>query len=211
MEDGGQAAFLPREEWAARPGEESRRRRRCSKGSSGEAIPCQPKPLKRRHWARVTLDREPWRFPDFPDRAENRARRHSVRLHDVTASPDIGNGDAPCSGLIELPGFGPPLSSLRQVTHSRTRSTRLPPRPTQAETREAGITTDHSACLVTAEPSVPAPFGTCRAGLGRRRSYRRTRLHCVQEAAAMIAAPSSETTGCHALGGMVVAAMPWTA
>lgn len=32
--------------------------RRCSKGSSGEAIPCQPEPLKRRQWARVTLVQE---------------------------------------------------------------------------------------------------------------------------------------------------------
>ncbi len=124
VEDDGQTAFLPREEWAARPGEESWRRRRCSKGSSGEAIPCQPRPLKRRHWARVTLDREKWHFPDFQDRNAMRkvlspgvlASRHRNRRY----------RQRPCAnpGLIEISAIGPPLASSKPAANSRPRSDR---------------------------------------------------------------------------------------
>jgi len=124
VEDDGQMAFLPREEWVRDPGEESWRRRRCSKGSSGEAIPCQPKPLKRRHRARVTLDRRKWHFPDFQDRNAMRkvsspgvlASRHRNRRYRQRPSAN--------PGLIEISAIGPPLASPKPAANSRPRSDR---------------------------------------------------------------------------------------
>lgn len=119
VEDDGQTAFLPREEWAARPGEESWYRRRCSKGSSGEAIPCQPRPLTRQQWARVTLDREKWHFPDFQDR--NAMRK--VSSPGVLASRHCNRRyrQRPCAnpGLIEISEIGPPLTSPKPAANSR--------------------------------------------------------------------------------------------
>ncbi len=104
------------------PGEESWRRRRCSKGSSGEAIPCQPRPLKRRHRARVTLDREKWHFPDFQDRIAMR----KLSSHGVLAGRRCNRRyrQRPCatSGLIEVRTIGPPLASLKHAANSRPHS-----------------------------------------------------------------------------------------
>jgi hypothetical protein len=122
VEDDGQTAFLFREEWAARPGEESRCRRRCSKGSSGKAIPCQPKPLTRLHWARVALDREKWHFPDFQDR--NGMRKVSATGVLASRHRNCRNQQRPCahSGLNELSAIGPPLASPKPAASSRSRS-----------------------------------------------------------------------------------------
>lgn len=93
MEDGGQTAFLPREEWAVRPGEENWLRQRCSKGSSGEAIPCQPRPLERRHWARFLLEQDAMAIPDLPDRAVDRVISTIVCLLIASATRSQAIGD----------------------------------------------------------------------------------------------------------------------
>ena len=81
MKDGGQTAFLSREEWVSDPGEESWRRRHCSKGPSGEAIPCQPKPLQRRHWARATLDPGTMALPGLARPASMKGRLFGPVAH----------------------------------------------------------------------------------------------------------------------------------
>ena len=185
--------------------------RRCSKGSSGAAIPCQPKPLKRTQWAGVTLELVPWPIPGLA--------RPSCKLGAIVHR-------CACRSLLHFPTL------VAATRHSRFRSSSaLSPRPglvsdrprnpglarpgnlpdqTQPE-RERQTTLDSSARLVTAELTVPPRPVPAGRGLAVRRSYRRARLHCVQDAAAMIAAPSSETAPCHTLGGMVATAMPWTA
>lgn len=168
VEDDGQTAFLPREEWAVRPGEESWCRRRCSKGSSGEAIPCQPRPLMRRHWARVTLDREKWHFPDFQDRTAMR----KVSSPGVLPSRHCNRRyrQRPCAnpGLIEISAIGPPLASPKPTADSRPRSD-----PANSQTN---LTQDEerrnchlkaTPCLVPAELTLRVPPRSCRAGLGK--------------------------------------------
>lgn len=54
----GVDGFLASRGMGGTPRGRNRAAPRCSKGSSGEAIPCQPKPLTRRHRARVALDRQ---------------------------------------------------------------------------------------------------------------------------------------------------------
>lgn len=147
-----------------RPGEESRLRRRCSMGSSGEAIPCQPEPLKRRHWARVTLGQEAVAFPGLArPRSEQGDVHHRVTV-DALQHPGSCDCNAPStvhsrrrnwpdtctiSERSDVPGWLDPAAA---PTSSN------PARPMQTSP-------DPIACPVTTCLTLPAPSGTCRRGL----------------------------------------------
>ena len=142
--------------------------RRCSKGSSGEAIPCQPQPLQRQPGARVTPEHgRLWLFSDLPNRRNDYGLiEHTSWCRNRSCTPYHGNENAdfrrlePGSAKSGCQASAPTGETLRQG-------------PIRNHRRAQAFVTDRrqAQALTVAPPSFrlnltgPAPSGTCRAGL----------------------------------------------
>jgi hypothetical protein len=80
VEDGAKAALLAREEWAGRPGEESRRQHHCSKGQAATPSPARSGLARGSHGLCFRLMRGPWRT-DQAARSSGSDRRVCLARH----------------------------------------------------------------------------------------------------------------------------------
>lgn len=183
---------------------------RCSKGSSGEAIPCQPEPLKRTHWARVALELEGYGSLSAPiDRRRIGSGSANVGVRSYARTRELRHRKTTCrpSSGIALARVANPASTLAQ--RSRPSGGILAP-PWQPHgdcgQTHPGPPLPRPGWLLSGIPRPASP-----GGASRERRQRAARLHCAHEVTAITAAPISDTTVGQMLTGIVAAAMPWTA
>lgn len=109
-----------------RSGEESWCRRHCSKGSSGNAIPCQAKPLTRQHGVRSELEEEGCQYRGFAKRTATGPRPSwgaGLSLHRVLKCQ--ATEPFPASARVFGPQIGQPDTRSRKPAIVGSISTRL--------------------------------------------------------------------------------------